>query len=82
MNPLRAHETIAFNTSILVNRGALYLPPIISPARRGTHFKISLATPQHPSPKSRTQRLPHKPHSKSCLRTWHANTFLKDFRCG
>ena len=83
MNSLRRHHTtITFNTSILVNRGSLCLPPRVSPARRKTHPITSRATLRHGSHNQRTQRSPHKIDPRSCLRGWHANTFLKDPRHG
>jgi hypothetical protein len=82
MNPLRRHPTLAFNTSIIVNLGALCLPPITPLASRKTHPKTSLATPRHRSPHAKTLRLPHKTDPRSALRRWHANSFLKDRRRG
>ena len=82
MNPFRSQDTLAFNTSRIVNRCALYLPPITSPARRKTLDTTSLATPCRPMRNRKDQRLPPNTHPRSYRRTWHANTFFKDLRCG
>lgn len=82
MTPLRRHHKIAFNTNIIVNLDSLSQPPIASPEWCKIHPLILRATPRHASHNRRTQKLPHKIHPSSCLRGWHANTFLKDLRGG